>query len=274
MRAPVKKIPRAAGALLVLLLVASEPRTVVAHVLTATRDSVQATLHYQPLAWRIGHAYELTHLTIVRRDKVVLNASLPEEVHATYFDEPNLSSFRVIDLNGDGEPEVLLTIYSGGAHCCFSSVLYGFDRTSGHYIALTRSWGDFPPSLHRYGGTSQLVIVHAASSFAYTFSSFAGTGFPIEILGYTPVKLVDLVACYPNITRDDADHWWHHARENPDETTGFLAAYAADLYRLGEGDQAMSAIRGSRMHGVDNAYLWHLYDTLRSDGYTRPRVCL
>ena len=135
---------------------------------------MQATLHYRPIAWRIGHAYELINLTIVRRGQVVLNTRLPDQVNATYFEQPNLSSFQVVDLNGDGEPEVLVTIYSGGAHCCYSSALYGLDRSSGRYLTLTRSWGDYPPHLQRYGGTSQLVIVHAANSFAYVFSQLRG----------------------------------------------------------------------------------------------------
>jgi len=265
MRSPCAKIT---SALLLAFLVTGEPA--MAHVLTATRDSVQATLYYRPFTGWIGPAYELTRLTIVRRGRLVLSTTLPSQVRTAHFDEPKLSA---VDLAGDGEPEVILTTYSGGAHCCYSSVLYGFARASGRYAALIQDWGAVPPRLHRYGGTSQLVIVHPASSFAYTFSSFAGTGFPIDIWGYVPVRLVDLVACYPNITRDDADHWWHRAREYPTEPTGFLAAYAADLFRLGEGDQAMSAIRGSRMAGVDNAYLWHLYDVLRSAGYTKPRAC-
>ena len=34
----------------------------------------------------------------------------------------------VRDLDGDGEPEVLVDLYTGGAHCCFYTVILRFDR--------------------------------------------------------------------------------------------------------------------------------------------------
>src|SRR5947209_12743580 len=42
-------------------------------------------------------------------------------------------SVAVRDLDGDGDPEVLLDLYSGGAHCCFVSDLLGWDPDSGIY---------------------------------------------------------------------------------------------------------------------------------------------
>ena len=47
---------------------------------------------------------------------------------------------RIIDLDGDGEPEVLVDLYTGGAHCCWATL---FLRWDGHtYRSMQHLWGD------------------------------------------------------------------------------------------------------------------------------------
>ena len=48
---------------------------------------------------------------------------------------------RVLDLDGGGEAEVLVDLYTGGAHCCAYTLVYRFDRVSGGYRKTLQFWG-------------------------------------------------------------------------------------------------------------------------------------
>jgi hypothetical protein len=47
---------------------------------------------------------------------------------------------RLRDLDADGEPEVLVDVFTGGAHCCFATEILRFDGSS--YRARSRNWAD------------------------------------------------------------------------------------------------------------------------------------
>ena len=48
------------------------------------------------------------------------------------------SSVDVRDLDGDGEPEVLVKLYSGGANCCLSSLIFRYRAASNDYTSVLR----------------------------------------------------------------------------------------------------------------------------------------
>src|SRR5207244_3839241 len=49
-------------------------------------------------------------------------------------------SVAVRDLDGDAEPEVVLDLYSGGAHCCYSTDIYRYNGSG--YSLGEHAWGD------------------------------------------------------------------------------------------------------------------------------------
>jgi hypothetical protein len=82
-------------------------------------------------------------LRILRDDLVVLDqavaASCPSclAVPAGFGETP---SIRAADLDADGEPEVLLDLYSGGAHCCFSTRFFRYAEPT--YSPVEHDWGN------------------------------------------------------------------------------------------------------------------------------------
>ena len=44
-------------------------------------------------------------------------------------------SIGLRDLDGDGEPEVLLELFSGGANCCLSTLIYRYRANANTYVA-------------------------------------------------------------------------------------------------------------------------------------------
>lgn len=176
---------------------------------------------------------------------------------------------EAVDLDLDGAPEIVVHTYTGGAHCCVGSVIYGYDPKRKRIASLAHDWQNGGYVLKTIQG--RRVLVSDDQRFAYAFASYARSGEPIQIWAYAPVALHDVTRCYPGLIGDDALRWWKAAEEEKrdpyPETLGFLAAYAADEYMLGRKTQALADI--SRFSSYVTAkYLQSLQEFLRDAGYT------
>src|SRR5437763_1421069 len=106
---------------------------------TASSGSVSASFSYTK---KSDFRYDGLHLKITRAGRTALDAATPPSCTG----EPvcgfspggagNTPSVHVIDLDGDGEPEVLLDLYSGGAHCCWYEEVYSYVPATGGYATL------------------------------------------------------------------------------------------------------------------------------------------
>jgi hypothetical protein len=179
-------------------------------------------------------------------------------------------SLKVADLDGDGEPEVLVDLYTGGAHCCVIAEVLRFDGTT--YTAATRNFADFGYMLD--GGT----FVTGDARFAYAFASFADSAFPVRLLTYGAAGWRDVTRAHPDTLTADAARWLkaYKKRRSGTRALGLLAAYVADAYRLGRRDAAdaflAAELRAGRLradqgwpHG--KAYISTLKRRLRAWGY-------
>jgi hypothetical protein len=152
------------------------------------------------------------------------------------------TSIEVRDLDGDGEPEILVDFWTGGAHCCIWTRLYHWDGST--YASVVHWWGD---TGYDIGGVNGEVVLESADDrFAYAFSSYAGSGFPIRIWGYVGGRLADTTKRYRSLVAQDATQMWGYyaeAKKDHVEVRGLLAAWAADECRLGRGARAIRWIR-------------------------------
>jgi hypothetical protein len=95
--------------------------------------AVQATLSFDKES---DFAYTNVRLRIVRDGAAAFDGPVTEpcrECPVSPAGRGEDDSMRVVDLNGDGEPEVLIDLYTGGAHCCTFALVYGFSPGSGTY---------------------------------------------------------------------------------------------------------------------------------------------
>ena len=111
---------------------------------------------------------------------------------------------RVRDLDRDGEPEVLVDLYSGGAHCCFYTDVYRYVARSRTYRPTVGYWGDLSPRLADLGGDGRPEFRTGDDRFAYVFGSFAASAFPIRILRFDHGRFVDVTRHFPRLVRRDA----------------------------------------------------------------------
>jgi hypothetical protein len=138
---------------------------------------------------------------------------------------------RVLDLAGDGQLEVVLSLFTGGAHCCVVEQVYtGTSR--GTYVKDEHEF-DAGAILTDIGNKGRYELVSADAGFAYEFSDYAHSGQPIQIWSVVNRRFRTVTASYPGLIRADAAKWlraFHHSIPNG---VGLIAAWAADEDRLG-----------------------------------------
>lgn len=182
--------------------------------------------------------YKNVSLTILRSGTIAYSGAVPPypgESGASIYPAGygQTRSVAVRDLDGDGEPEVLLDLYWGGAHCCFWSDVYRYDGSG--YSVAHHFWGDLGYRLADVSGDGRPEFVSGDDRFAYAFSAFAFSLFPIQIWSYQSGQFTNVTRHYPARIRRDAARSWHYylrLRRAHYETEGAAAAWAADEYLL------------------------------------------
>ncbi len=145
------------------------------------------------------------------------------------------SPLRVVTLR-PGAPDVVLGLYSGGAHCCF--ILEVFAPSSATtYTKSEIDLGDPTVRIQVLPGNRFPALVTADDTFAYTFTDFAASGLPIKILRFSGRGFTNVTRQYPAMIRSDATGWlsafYAQASSHYSDSVGVIAAWAADEYLLG-----------------------------------------
>jgi hypothetical protein len=200
----------------------------------ARSGSVSATL-----SWQQSRDRPRATLTILRAGQVRLHGRLRLArtcgPGCTAIAGNGYKPLRVLDLDGDSAPEVLISYFSGGAHCCVLAKLFNLGA-DGRY----RSWGyDFADAgfaLRRLRGRPGRVFFTGDARFAYAFADFAESGFPFRVERYDGRRFVNVTRSLPRRLRRDAAFWWRQyraaLRHAGRQQLGYLAAWAADQYNL------------------------------------------
>lgn len=180
-------------------------------------------------------SYSGLHITVLHGGTLVLDAPVTSPQSGS----PSLgpggfgshSSVQFRDLDGDSTPELVLSLYTGGAHCCSLDQVFDFSYTTPHQTEI--NFADSGASLTTING--RVVFKTRDDSFAYVFTDFADSGFPIVLWAYRKGRFLNVTANYPAAIRKDAIYWWktyRKARRQQRDVRGVLAAWAADEARL------------------------------------------
>jgi hypothetical protein len=205
----------------------------------ASADGVNALLYYTQTKDRFGQTiFKNVRLTIIRRGTIAYQAPVPRYPgHGILPVNPagygDRRSIFVRDLDGDGEPEVRLDLFWGGAHCCFWTDVYRHAGSS--YMMSRHFFGDASYRLADLNHNARPEFVSSDYRFGYAFTAFAFSTFPLQIWSYQQGHFKDVTRRYPGQIRRDAAHWWSRQgslRRQDFPTGGLLAAWAADQYLL------------------------------------------
>ncbi len=204
---------------------------------TSSSGSVSATFTFQG---KVPKFHGL-HLTISRGGTVVYSQPVVAKFCGKLcWPGPGISrrsSVQVVDLEGTGDPDVVLDLYSGGAHCCTVIQIFSFNAVSGTYAKTERVFGDPDAKIVDLGHNGRFEFLTADDSFAYAFTDFAASGLPIEILTFANGHFTDVTRSYPTLIAKDAALWLRafkaQARQHYPDSVGVIAAWAADEELLG-----------------------------------------
>jgi hypothetical protein len=158
------------------------------------------------------------------------------------------NSVALHDLEGDQEPEVIVDLYWGGAHCCFYTNIYHYQQSSRTYTRVQHFWGNVGYRLQDPNDDHKQELISKDDSFAGTFDCFACTALPIQIWSYAPTGLTNVTRAFPNLITNDLHQYLpclpDRAPRGKDET-GCLPAWAADQALLGEQNKIWPELRRS-----------------------------
>ncbi|MDB9517501.1 hypothetical protein PN466_11135 [Roseofilum reptotaenium CS-1145] len=217
-------------------------------------------------------------LKLIRDGKIILNQPIPtrsKEFDRPYFRENDPSSW-VQDLDGDSEPEIVLTFFTGGAHCCFYSFIYRYDRASQNYTYMTHDWGDGVaiPSLKDLDDDGIIEFYSRDSRFAYAFTSYADSAFPPRIWQYHQDSLREVTTRFPEEIDSSVTQLWESYQtrketygDEPSNVRGILAAYLATKHLLEEAEDGWQRIQQVYLHDDRSSFFVDLRIFLRETGY-------
>ena len=147
------------------------------------------------------------------------------------------SSLHVLDLEHDGQPDVVLDLYSGGAHCCSIEQIFSFDPGASTYRVTEHDFGDPGEEIVDLGHDGRYEFLTADDSFAYRFTDYAASGLPIEILTFSGGRFQNVTRRYRKLIARDAATWMkafdRMSRQGYSDSVGVVAAWAADEDLLG-----------------------------------------
>ena len=204
---------------------------------TAGQGSESATLTYQQSTNSFGG------LTFSKLELQILHGG------QSFYEQPVSSHFcdseclpetfgggplAVKDLEGNGQPEVVLYLNTGGAHCCSIVQIFAFDPGVIAYRLIEHNFGDPGALLTDVSGDGRLEFESADDRFAYEFTSFAYSGLPLQIWRFHEGELINATREFPAAIAADARRQLGAFRANRSQGLGlgFIAAWAADEYLL------------------------------------------
>ena len=248
---------------------------------TASFGGVTATFKFA------GHApnYHNERLTIARAGTVVYDqpvaSGLCFQACAPGSEGASQTSVHVLGLEPGGQPDVVLDLFSGGAHCCSIEQVFSFDPGAMTYVKTERNFGDPGAQILDLKHNGRLEFLTADDTFAYEFTDYAASGLPVQILTFANRHFTDVTRSYPGLIAKDAARWMSAfksmAAQHYEDSVGVIAAWAADEDLLGHTAKVnrflAKQVKSGHLHSALNPgeggkrFVAKLHRFLRSRGY-------
>ena len=195
------------------------------------------------------YCIENPQIKIERQGRTVLEAHLNDHIYNDGV-ACRVLHLSAQDLDGDREPEVILDYFSGGAHCCNSTIIYSYNPDRRRYGAINHYWGNGGYTLEDLNGDGIPEFNSRDDNFAYAFTDFVASRYPIQIWQYQQQAMQDITRDFPDIVYNHALQLWQEYSSlrdkrasglSPEEISvrpqveqAVLAAYLANKYLLGQ----------------------------------------
>ncbi len=149
----------------------------------------------------------------------------------------------IVELDAENAfPEVVLTYFTGGAHCCTVMRLFSAPKEGGPWREIDGGSYDGGAALYAdHDKDGRYEIVSNDDAFLYAFDCYACSYAPPRIQRLEAGKLVDVTTdpSFRPFLREKLNELWLWANSaRAIESNGFLAGLVATERRLGEGEEA------------------------------------
>lgn len=136
---------------------------------------------------------------------------------------------------GNSSPEVVVSFYTGGAHCCSDTKVISASKDGASWKTIELGQFDGGPLLASdVAGVGHPVFETRDNAFLYTFGCYACSTAPLKILTIEDGE-VKTVSADPRFRPAQESYLKSMITEVPDEeVNGFLAGYVAEKILLGE----------------------------------------
>jgi hypothetical protein len=159
-------------------------------------------------------------------------------------------ALRVVDLDGDGSPDVVLGLFSGGAHCCFVDQVYSLDPGTKTFTRTEHQFLDADPQIADLNGDGHYEFVSQDTRIAEAgFSDYADSGAPVQIFAFSGGRFRDVTDSYRPRIVTDAARWLRLFNHHHANGRGLIAAWAADEDRLGDTQRVNATLASALKHG-------------------------
>jgi hypothetical protein len=260
-------VPRFAPIVAALALLALAPGSAAAAVekQTATLGNVSAEFSYDKVD---EFDYRDVRIKITRGGAVLHDALVPAPCEDCRtmpqgFGDPENPALRIRNLDPGDEPEVLVDLYTGGAHCCLFTQIYSYKADTNSYRRTKGAWFDYGYELFDSGAFPDYELFRASDyRFAAAFTAYAASGSPPRVLQFKAGKFVNVTRKFRSLIKQNLKqqlelYKQYRGDDDLGDVRGWLAAYAADKYLLGQGDTAFdlinAAYRRGELNGVPGA---------------------
>jgi hypothetical protein len=251
-----------------------------AEVIKETVGSIQAELSYQKIE---DFKFSEIRLKVNRQGQMVLDQRVDVD---SEFERPVIPNYSnqfakeqpfLRDLDKDGEPEVMVGLYTGGAHCCTYSLIYRYLPNQNTYTSIRHEWGNGGYLLKDLGQDGIPEFYSRDDRFAYEFTAYAASFYPLQLWRYQQGNMMDVTRQFPQEVYSHAYQLWKDferiRREGIDanglNVKGVLAAYLADKYLLGQEADGWQRLRQVYQLADREKYFSDLRVFLQNTGYSQ-----
>ena len=107
-------------------------------------------------------------------------------------------SIKAYNLKGNNNKQIVVEYYTGGAHCCTYTSIGEF-KNNNFKFTDTIYWGNAGYEIKDLDGDGVMEFLGGSDMFAYAFTNYSETRFPIEIFRYENGKLKIVNDEFPDI---------------------------------------------------------------------------
>lgn len=166
-----------------------------------------------------------------------------DQASAESYNSDDFHQAGIAKLTPNGEPQIIVTEFTGGAHCCTNTGILNrpvgaaaWSLIEGQMLDGSGYW------VEDVDGDGALELMSVDNQFLYAFDSYAASFAPLKIARLEEGKIVDVTDRPEMKTRlaQDLAGVEFSAKSRPDlwKSNGFLVGWVAAKIRLGQGDEA------------------------------------